>query len=83
MDPESKLRLVIDVGTRTMAMAQRVVHHLVQRLAPDCVPLFVTDGFKDDAMALLAHFGHWRHPERRQDKGPVPKPRWMPLPRLL
>src|SRR5947209_14886011 len=31
MDPESKLLLVSDVGTRTMAMAQRVVHHLVQR----------------------------------------------------
>ena len=59
MDPESKLLLVIDVGPRTMAMAQRVVHQLVQRLAPDCVPLFLTDGFKDYAMALLAHFGHW------------------------
>ena len=23
------------------------------------------------------------HPERRQDKGPWPKPRWMPLPELL
>jgi len=23
------------------------------------------------------------HPERRQDKGPRPKPRWMPLPQLL
>jgi hypothetical protein len=22
-------------------------------------------------------------PERRQDKGPMPKPRWMPLPELL
>ncbi len=83
MDPESKLLLVIDVGSRTMAMAQRVVHHLVQRLAPDCVPLFLTDGFKDYAMALLAHFGHWMQPERRRDKGPLPKPRWMPVPQLL
>jgi IS1 family transposase len=83
MDPESKLLLVIDVGTRTMAMAQRVVHHLVQRLAPDCVPLFLTDGFKDYAMALLTHYGYWMQPERRQPKGPMPKPRWMPLPRLL
>jgi hypothetical protein len=23
------------------------------------------------------------HPERRQDKGPMPKPRWVPLPALL
>jgi hypothetical protein len=32
---------------------------------------------------LLAHFGSWMQPERRQDKGPRPKPRWMPLPQLL
>jgi transposase-like protein len=82
MDPASKLLLVIDVGPRTMAMAQRVVHQLVQMLAPDCVPLFLTDGFKDYAMALLAHFGQWMQPERRQYKGPVPKPRWIPLPAL-
>jgi hypothetical protein len=28
MDPESKLLLAIDVGNRTLAMAQRVVHHV-------------------------------------------------------
>ena len=33
--------------------------------------------------ALLTHFGSWIHPERRQAKGPRPKPRWMPLPELL
>jgi hypothetical protein len=32
--------------------------------------------------ALLTHFGQWIHPERRQDKGPILKPRWMPLPAL-
>jgi len=83
MDPDSKLLLVIEVGPRTLAMAQRVVHQLVQRLAPNCVPLFVTDGFKDYATALLTHFGSWMQPQRRQDKGPMPKPRWIPLPELL
>ena len=34
MDPKSKLLVVVDVGTRTLAMAQRVVHQLVQVLAP-------------------------------------------------
>ena len=33
--------------------------------------------------AFLAHFGHWTQPPRRQDKGPMPKPRWRPLPELL
>jgi IS1 family transposase len=83
MDPRSKLLVVVDVGSRTLAMAQRVVHQVTQVLAPGCVPLFVTDGLKDYATALLTHFGYWMHPERRQDKGPRPKPRWMPLPALL
>jgi hypothetical protein len=40
MDPESKLLLVMDVGKRTLAMAQRVVHQVAQVLAPDCAPCF-------------------------------------------
>ena len=83
MDPQSKLLVVVDVGSRTLAMAQRVVHQVTQVLAPGCVPLFLTDGLKDYATALLTHFGQWMQPERRQDKGPMPKPRWMPLPELL
>jgi transposase-like protein/IS1 family transposase len=83
IDPKSKLLLVIDVGTRTLAMAQRVLHQLVQVLAPDCVPLFLTDGFKEYKTAILAHVGQWMQPERRRDTGPMPKPRWMPLPELL
>jgi IS1 family transposase len=83
MDPETKLLLAIDVGTRTLAMAQRVLHQVARCLAPDCVPLFLSDGFKDYLPAILAHFGCWVHPERHQAKGPAPKPRWMPLPELL
>jgi transposase-like protein len=83
MDPESKLLLVIDVGARTLAMAQRVVHQVTEALAPGCVPLFLTDGLKDYATALLTHFGQWMHPERRQERGPLPKPRWIPRPELL
>src|SRR5215510_4661244 len=47
MDPESKLLLAIEVGNRTLAMAQRVVHQVAQMLAPDCAPLFLTDGFRE------------------------------------
>ena len=57
LDPDSKLMLVIDVGTRTLEMAQRVVHQIGQVLAPDCVPLFLTDGFREYMTALLTHFG--------------------------
>ena len=83
MDPESKLLLTIEVGDRTLAMAQRVVHQVAQVLAPDCAPLFVTDGFRQYLTALLTHYGYWVQPPRRQGKGPMPKPRWMPLPQLL
>ena len=64
-------------------MAQRVVHQVAQRLAPTCVPVCLSDGFKGYLPAIVGHFGFWVHPERRQDKGPRPKPRWMPLPGLL
>jgi hypothetical protein len=55
MDPESKVLLTIEVGDRTLAMAQRVVHHVAQVLAPDCAPRFVTDGFREYMTALLTH----------------------------
>jgi transposase-like protein len=83
IDPVSKLLLSIDVGERTLVMAQGVVHQVVQVLAPDCMPLFLTDGLKEYATALLTHFGSWVQPPRRQEKGPTPKPRWMPVPQLL
>jgi len=83
IDPQSKLLLAIAVGPRTQAMAQRIVHQIVQVLAPGCVPLFLTDGLKQYRTALLSHFGSWVQPARCQATGPVPKPRWMPLPELL
>jgi IS1 family transposase len=83
MDPESKLLLALDVGERTLALAQRVVHQVAQVLAPDCAPLFLTDGFREYLTALLTHYGQWVQPPRCQATGPPPKPRWMPLPQLL
>jgi hypothetical protein len=83
MDPITKWLLTLDVGDRTLAMTQRVVHQVVQVLAPGCVPLFLTDGCKEYTTALLTHYGPWIQPPRRQAQGPAPKPRWMPLPQLL
>jgi IS1 family transposase len=83
MDPESKLLLAMNIGERTLAMAQHVVHQVAQVLAPDCAPLFLTDGFRAYLTALLTHYGHWVQLPRRQAHGPTPKPRWMPLPQLL
>ena len=83
IDPVSKLLLAVEVGPRTVAMAQRVVHHIVSVLAPGCVPAWFSDGFKGYLPAIVGHFGCWMQPERRQDQGARPKPRWMPLPELL
>ena len=83
MDPVCKLILAVDVGDRTLAMAQRLVHQVTEVLAPHCAPLFLTDGFREYLTALVTHYGHWIQPERRQAQGPHPKPRWMPVPELL
>jgi IS1 family transposase len=83
IDPVTKLLRTIDVGERTLAMAQRIVHQVVLVFAPDGVPLFLTDGYPEYCRAILAHFGSWVPPERRQATGPRPKPRWLPLPDLL
>src|SRR5262249_52643259 len=83
IDPVTKLLLTIEVGERTLAMAQRVVHQVVQVLTPGCVPLFLSDGLKAYTTALLTHFGQWVQPARQRAQGPMPKPRWMPLPQLL
>ena len=32
---------------------------------------------------MLTPGGYWVHPQRRQATGPLPTPRWMPLPQLL
>ena len=74
--------LTITVGERSLAMAPCVVHHVTQVLAPDCAPLFLTDGFREYITALLTHDGQWGRPAPAC-QGPAPKPRWMPLPHLL
>jgi IS1 family transposase len=83
IDPESKLLLSVQVGERTLAMAQAVLHQIAQLLAPGCVPLFLRDGYPNYLPAIVSHFGHWVQPPRRQDRSPAPRPRWMPLPGLL
>jgi hypothetical protein len=83
IDLESQRLLATESGPRTLEMAQRVVHQVAQRFAPPCLPLCLSDGFKGSLPALLGHVGCWVHPARRQEKGPWPQPRWMPLPGLL
>jgi hypothetical protein len=64
MDPESTLLRALDVGDHPLARAQRVVHQVAQVLAPDCAPLFLTEGLRGYLTALRTHFGYWVHPQR-------------------
>ena len=46
-------------SARTQGSAHAVVHALRQRLAPDCLPLFTSDGLNHSLYALTAHVGQW------------------------
>ncbi len=59
VDPLTKIIPVLQLGARTQDAAHRVVHDLRQRLAPDCLPVFTSDGLNLYFYARTAHFGQW------------------------
>ena len=59
IDPCTKILPVLQLGPRTQHMAHRVIHALRESLAPDCLPLFTSDGLNLSFYALTAHFGQW------------------------
>ena len=80
IDPISKLLLTIEVGDRSLGMAQRLVHGVVSVSAPGVVPMFLTDQMVAYGKALLTHFGCWV--ERVSEKSGRTLRRWMPVGRL-
>jgi IS1 family transposase len=80
IDSFTKLWLAVEVGDRSLNMAQRLVHRVVSVLAPGVVPMFLTDQLASYEKALLAHFGCWI--ERVSEKSGRTLRRWMPLERL-
>ena len=68
IDPCTKLLPVLHLGPRTQNMAHTVIHSLRQILAPNCLPLFTSDGLNLYFYALTAHFGHWLEVGRRGRK---------------
>jgi transposase-like protein/IS1 family transposase len=58
-DTRTKLIPAFALGARTQALAHQLVHEIVQRLAPGCVPVFSSDGLALYFYALTAHFGAW------------------------
>ena len=70
----------INMGARTLARAQRLVHQVVEVLAPGGLPRVLTDGLKDYRPALLTHIGHGLQAPRRCPAGgrypTCAMPRW-------
>ena len=77
IDPVTKIIPSIHIGGRKIADAMIFVHDLKLRLAPESIPLMITDGLRQYFWALTAHFGIWvkRFPWRKH--------RWLVDPRLL
>jgi IS1 family transposase len=76
MDPITKIIPVLHLGSRTQATANIVVHDVQQRLAPDCLPVFMSDGLRLYFYALTAHFGQWVDRRGRRQQ-------WQVAPRLI
>jgi len=66
IDARTKIIPVLKVGPRTQPVAHAVAHALVRVLAPDCLPIFTSDGLKLYFYALTAHFGYWAEAVGRQ-----------------
>jgi len=65
IDPRTKFLPVLSLGPRTQQAAYLLIHSLRELLAPDCLPLFTSDGLNLYFYALTAHFGQWLQVGRR------------------
>ncbi len=74
---QSKLILSFHIGRRSSEDAHHLLHQVWQRLKPDCLPIFTTDGLNQYFYGITAHFGNWWKPPRAR------KYHWKPDPRLL
>ncbi len=77
LDPLTKLIPVLHLGTRTQTAAHHVIHELADRLAPDCLPVFTSDGLNLYFYALSAHFGEWLSAVGHRTR------QWQVMPSLL
>ncbi len=80
IDPLSELLLTIEVGDRSLDMAQQLVHGVVSVLAPGVVPMFLTDQLAAYGKALLGNLGRWA--KKVSEKSGRILQRWMPDERL-
>lgn len=79
---ETRLLLAVKVGLRDEQSAQELVAETAARLAPDCDPLWVSDGWKAYIYALLLKYHLLVHQIRRRGRGRPPGPKMIPHPCL-
>ena len=77
IDSDTKLWLGYLIADRSLEVAQAFVHQVSQLLEAGCVPLFLSDGYKPYAIALLTHFGRWVG--QVSESGRKLRDRWCPL----
>jgi transposase-like protein/IS1 family transposase len=79
---ESRLLLEVVVGPRTEETALDLVDGAAQRLAPDCWPVWSSDGWAAYWFALLVVFGVLIHFIKTKRRGRPKEPEVVPDPRL-
>ena len=82
MARQSRLLLEVVVGPRNEETATQLVSGAAERLAPDCWPLWSSDGWKPYAVALRSLFGVVIHFIQTRRRGRPKAPRVVPDPRL-
>ena len=67
-------------GNAPWPWPRAVLHQIAQLVVPGGVPLFLRDGYPNYLTAIVAHFGQWVQPPRRQATGPRPSRDGCPCP---
>jgi len=82
MERQSRLLLEVVVGPRTQESATKLVEGAAKRLAPDCWPLWSSDGWEPYLFALTVVFAVLIHFIKGKGPGRPKQPQVVPDPRL-
>lgn len=78
----TRLILAVKVGLRDELLARELVKETTSKLAADCQPLWVSDGWKAYILALVLQFHHLVYQIKRRGRGRAPVPKMIPHPVL-
>jgi len=61
---KTKLIMAFHIGRRSSVDAPQLLHQVWQRLTPEYLPIFTSDGLNQYFYGITAHFGFWDKPKR-------------------